>query len=112
MLLNSDIRSGAPTSRCACSSIFKPKTAMKPVTDAAREKMPDQFKCRDCGGKKTWGMGNGSGPCSLHRLYVCHSCGQELKPILPEKLDDIVGAFMDGVEVGLRLKAESSTAEK
>jgi transcription elongation factor Elf1 len=84
---------------------------MKPVTDAAREKMPDQFKCRDCGGKKTWGMGNGSGPCSLHRLYVCHSCGQELKCTVPEKLDDIVAAFMDGVEVGLQsAKSESSTA--
>jgi hypothetical protein len=111
MLLGNNMCSMASPSEdtCKCSTISKRPLHKATVNIAKRNKMPAEHKCFECGGRKTWGMGKGAGPCSIHRYFECHSCFKLLtrdQKASPSELLD--STFMAGFDAAMAHTAEKA----
>ena len=113
MMLGSNICSPLSSSsdRCTCSTISKRPLHKAAVNAAKRNNMPAEHKCFPCGGHKTWGMGKGAGPCSMHRYFECHSCFKLLTRDhkASHEHDELLdSAFMAGFDAAMAHTAEKA----
>ena len=76
--------------------------------------MPAEQKCFECGGHKTWGMGKGAGPCSMHKYDECHSCFKLLtrdQKASHDLHDEILDStYMAGFDAAMAHTAEKARA--
>ena len=75
--------------------------------------MPAEHKCFECGGLKTWDMGKGAGPCSVHKYFECHACFKVLthdQKASHDELLELDSTFMAGFDAAIAHVGKAQTA--